>query len=159
MAQQYVFFWGNKDYLSNFYQPATFVLGGVEYNCSEQYFMACKAIMFGDYKTMAKIMDTNSPKEQKALGREVIGFDKDLWDRVSYNVMFRGCMGKFSQNLELKTKLLSEEGQFVEASPWDCLWGVGLRASDPKILDTRNWRGLNRLGKVLDEVRDVLERV
>ena len=37
----------------------------------------------------------------------------------------------------------------VEAAPCDKIWGIGLEKEDEKILDERNWKGTNLLGKCL----------
>ena len=42
----------------------------------------------------------------------------------------------------------------AEASPLDLVWGIGLRADDPRAKDTRQWRGKNLLGEVLSAVRE-----
>lgn len=44
----------------------------------------------------------------------------------------------------------------VEASPLDRVWGIGLRADDPRAGDPAQWRGLNLLGFALGAVRNVL---
>jgi ribA/ribD-fused uncharacterized protein len=44
----------------------------------------------------------------------------------------------------------------VEASPVDRIWGVGLAADNPEIIDPNKWNGLNLLGYALMEVRDRL---
>lgn len=60
---------------------------------------------------------------------------------------------KFSQNPHLLEKLFATKGTtLVEASPRDCLWGIGLEAKNPKAQDRRNWRGKNLLGNILTEV-------
>ncbi|KKN32889.1 hypothetical protein LCGC14_0809150 [marine sediment metagenome] len=46
----------------------------------------------------------------------------------------------------------------VEASPTDCIWGIGMSCDDPGITDPKNWRGTNWLGKAIMKVRDVLKR-
>ena len=44
----------------------------------------------------------------------------------------------------------------VEASPMDQVWGIGLRATDARARDPRQWRGLNLLGFALMEARSIL---
>jgi predicted NAD-dependent protein-ADP-ribosyltransferase YbiA (DUF1768 family) len=41
--------------------------------------------------------------------------------------------------------------RFVEGSPVDRVWGVGLKWDDPKCEEEASWRGENRLGKCHDE--------
>ena len=48
---------------------------------------------------------------------------------------------------------------FVEASPYDKIWGVGLYETDDRILDEKNWLGENLLGKAITEVRDYFKRI
>ena len=59
---------------------------------------------------------------------------------------------------ELKEALLRTGDRIiVEASPYDKIWGVGLEENDPRILNEKNWRGQNLLGKALIEVRQSLK--
>ena len=53
----------------------------------------------------------------------------------------------------------TENRTIVEASPYDKIWGVGLLEDDPLILDEKNWKGLNLLGKALMEVRSKLNKI
>ena len=72
--------------------------------------------------------------------------------------LFRASSFQFTQNSELREVLLSTEPkELVEASPYDCLWGVGLSVKDPRITDKSQWRGQNRLGKILVTVHDILK--
>ena len=41
----------------------------------------------------------------------------------------------------------------VEASPVDAIWGIGLDENDPRARDVSAWRGENRLGFALMQVR------
>lgn len=62
----------------------------------------------------------------------------------------RAITYKFTQNEDLKTELLKYNGKtFVEASPYDKKWGVGLGEDDPLILNKENWKGQNLLGECL----------
>ena len=63
--------------------------------------------------------------------------------------------------LLLQEMLLQEEWRdkhFVEASPIDTKWGIGLAEGNPLCENEANWKGRNLLGKCLDKVRDVIER-
>ena len=116
--------------------------------------MAQKAALFGDEVRLKNILGSDDPRCQKSQGRLVQGFDKDAWDAVSKDVVFRANMSKFSQNKDLY-KMLLETGndKLVEASPTDGLWGVKLSADDPRIYNPAQWQGSNWLGYILMEVR------
>jgi predicted NAD-dependent protein-ADP-ribosyltransferase YbiA (DUF1768 family) len=47
----------------------------------------------------------------------------------------------------------------VEASPRDCIWAIGMGASNPNARDPARWRGANLLGFALMEVRERLGKV
>lgn len=116
-----------------------------------------KSLLFNDQETAKAILKAKDPKEQKALGRQVKGFKEDLWDLKKFEIVVQGNLYKFSQNEALKKELLATgERIIVEGSPYDSIWGVGLKWDDPKILDEKNWRGQNLLGKALMEVRRLL---
>ena len=139
------------------WEPCNFVVNGIEYNCAEQYMMAEKARFFEDEETLNEIMDTDDPREQKRLGRLVEGFDEDRWNEVAIEIVVKGNLAKFSQNPELKKILLDTESRIlVEASPYDKIWGIGLRETDPRALDREQWLGTNWLGEALSQVRDAL---
>ena len=46
------------------------------YNSAEQYMMYRKAKLFGDMEMSERILNTNSPKIAKRLGRQVINFNQ-----------------------------------------------------------------------------------
>lgn len=64
---------------------------------------------------------------------------------------------QFSQNDDLKTILFSTYPKtLVEASPYDKIWGIGLRKDDPRAWNKSTWLGKNLLGEILTRVRDKL---
>jgi ribA/ribD-fused uncharacterized protein len=134
-----------------------FIIDDVKYNCCEQYMMAQKAEVFGDYEAKAKIMLSSEPKEQKLLGRGVKNFDENQWNNIADEVVYRANLAKFSQNPELKQKLLETGDKiFVECSPYDKIWGNGLNITDTLSTPAENWKGTNRLGKAIMKVRKTL---
>lgn len=150
----YAFFWGG--WPSN-WTISPFVIDDKHFNCVEQYMMYEKANCFNDLETAQMILMEKNPKNQKKLGREVKNYDDSVWDRVRYNVVLKGTVEKYHQNEQLKKKLFDTGDLiFVEASPYDRIWGVGLKETDPLILDEKNWKGLNLLGKAITEARAIL---
>ena len=130
------------------------------YLCMEQYMMAAKAELFGDSEIQEQILKCSDPKQIKALGRKVRGFDQKVWDKFKYAIVLNGNWCKFSQNRNLREFLLSTgDSVLVEASPYDNIWGIRLAASSPEAQDPMKWRGQNLLGFALMEVRDELRRV
>ena len=130
------------------------------YLYTEQYMMASKAQLFGDEEIRKEILKCNDPKQIKALGRKVRGFDQGVWDKFKYAIVLNGNWLKFSQNRELREFLLSTgDSVLVEASPYDNIWGIRLSVNSPEARDPFKWRGQNLLGFALMEVRDELRRV
>lgn len=154
---KYTFFYKTRHPFSNWH-PAKFKgPDGIYYNCTEQYMMAEKARLFGDEETRAKILEATDPREQKALGRQVKGFDSKVWNEKCKDIVYQGCYLKFTQNPKMLMKLIETKGTLlVEASPYDKIWGIGLAEDDPRINDPKNWQGTNWLGEVLTKLRDVL---
>ena len=157
VTDKHIFFWG--EWPSNWFK-CHFTVDGNEFFNSEQYFMYVKAITFGDTEVAEEILvKGKNPKVAKALGRKVKNYDDKVWNEKRYQVMVEANMLKYSQSEELKELLLNTEldgKHYVEASPLDKIWGVGLSENDPLIDDEKNWLGTNLLGKTLDEVRERL---
>lgn len=145
--EKFTFFWQGP--LSQWH-IRKFVIDGIEYNCNEQWMMAEKARLFNDRATEKLILEEKSPKKQKALGRQVKPFNDEVWNQHDMEIVEKGNYAKFTQNMDLLKILLSGEGTtFVEASPYDKIWGIGLAANDPRAKDRSQWKGQNKLGIVL----------
>lgn len=159
ITDKHVFFWSSV--FSN-WQECEIDLGGEfqgipkKFYSSEQYFMYLKAITFNDEEIAKRILlEGKDPKVAKDLGREVRGYDDEVWSKVRYEYMKNACYLKFSQNKALRDMLLSDELKgkgFVEGSPYDKIWGIGVYWKDASD-DESTWDGENLLGKALDEVR------
>ena len=153
-TDKFIFFWGGT---YSQWCPSPFTIDGVEYNCTEQYMMAKKALLFNDVEAYKNIMSTRHPNEQKAYGRKVKGFNKDIWEAYCRKIVFDANYAKFTQNPEMKKELLaSGKREIVEASPEDKIWGIGMHETHPDILDKSKWQGTNWLGEAVMEVREVL---
>ena len=151
----FIFFWGGP--FSQWYK-SDFEIGGVKYNCCEQYMMAQKAVLFGDDEAYKKVMATRDPSKQKAVGRTVRNFDAAKWNLVCRKVVYEGNLAKFSDPTLKQILLSTGDKEIVEASPYDTIWGIGLGEGDPACLDKSKWRGTNWLGIAIMEVRDTFRK-
>ena len=159
---RYLFFWGHQpakdgkitaSCLSQWF-AASLQIGNVLYLTAEHWMMASKARLFGDDETRQQILAAADPKTAKALGRQVKNFDDDAWKENCRRLVTEGNVAKFSQNETLRAYLLGTEDQvLVEASPYDRIWGIGLKATDDKAKHPATWEGQNLLGFALMDVR------
>ena len=156
VTDKYVFFWGGP--FSNF-AP---VEEGIEYDgfcfpTSEHVFMYIKAKTFRDDEIAEQIKNAPDPKTAKNLGRKVRGFNEKVWEQRRVNAMKTAVQLKFDASPEFRNELLKEKYRnktFVEASPYDCIWGIGMSTNNPNVNDERRWSGLNLLGNILTKLRD-----
>ena len=139
-------FRGKYYFLSNFYEaPVTY--NGLTYLNSEAAFHAQKTL-----DPIQKMAFTKcDPSQAKRNGRRV-SLRKD-WEDIKEDIMYEICKAKFSQNKELRTKLLATGNEYLEegTTGWhDNYWG---NCSCEKCKDIE---GLNALGKILMRVREEL---
>ncbi|MFI6262488.1 NADAR family protein [Micromonospora sp. NPDC051006] len=162
---KFLFFWGHQPQhdgsigagcLSQWW-PAPFSVDGLEFGTAEHYMMWRKAILFGDEATAARILTVVHPHAAKTLGRQITGFDEQVWEQHRYDVVVAGNLAKFGQHRELRGYLFDTgERVLVEASPLDRVWGIGLAVDHPDAVDPARWRGLNLLGFALMQTHAML---
>jgi ribA/ribD-fused uncharacterized protein len=154
MNNEYKFFWNGP---FSQWSMSTFIFEGIQYNCAEQAMMYHKALTFNDQAIADQVLRAKTPREQKALGRKVSNFNESKWDEVKLQLIVDINIAKFRQS-KTHFKALKESGDklMVEASPYDAIWGIGMREDEAKRTHPDEWRGENLLGKALDEVKNVL---
>lgn len=160
ITDKYVFFW--KSYLGNWSR----VPGGINYEgknfpTSEHLFMYLKAQKFNDLEAMEAILGTNSPKKAKDIGRRVKGYKENIWSYSRIDAMYTALMARAKCDKKFKTMLLEnyvvspsswKRRTFVEASPFDTIWGIGLGEDSRNIENEKYWEGQNLLGKTMTRV-------
>ena len=147
----FVFFWSGWP---SQWHPSPFTVADVTYSCCEQFMMAEKARLFGDEDILRSILAADHPREHKALGRKVKGYDDARWTGVCQGIVYQANLAKFTQNPKLRALLVATgSATLAEASPTDRIWGIGLAAEDPRATDPSAWRGKNWLGEALMRVR------
>lgn len=147
-------------YLSNWYPTSFRDPQGQVYCCSEQYYLTRKALMCGSTGVAKAVLATSDPREMKALTRPGVlsNYSEALWTQHRLQIMFEANWYKFTQQPELKAKLLATgTARLVEASPYDRVWGTGVGLGDPRLADPARWPGQNLLGQALEAVRYCLQ--
>lgn len=159
ITDKHIIFWSSI--FSNFYSEhgnkPLFSNSNGDWNTSEQYFMWLKADFFEDKDMADTIYQCDDPAVAKAYGRMVKPYDDKRWNSVRETKMYEAVYDKFTKNTFCRNLILEKEFDgktFVEGSPEDNIWGIGIIWNDPEADDETKWRGTNRLGVVLDRVRE-----
>ena len=140
----------HKDYL--------FEENGKRFITAEHYMMYYKALTFNDTEIANKILNSIHPRDIKSLGRMVKNYDDKIWSQRRFDVVVQGNLLKFSQNKGLMADLIKyKDLTFVEASPYDKIWGIGLHYEDDRVLNENLWQGQNLLGKAINKVIEELK--
>ena len=163
---KFIYFWGHtnkynetvgKFCFSQWFE-SPFTVDNIKYKTSEHWMMAQKALLFGDRNNFDKIISCVKPGEAKELGRQVLGYDDQIWNEKKFEIVKLGNIHKFNQNPDFAEYLLQTDNRIlVEASPVDTIWGIGLSTESKDIDNIYAWRGQNLLGFVLMETRDFLK--
>ena len=153
-------FFGKQSPLSN-HHPAPFKLENLKYNCTEQFLMKEKALLFDDEITAHKIMVSSDPVEQKRLGKTVERSPKysdRIWHNHAPKVMEKALQAKFVQNPSLGDWLLETGDKLLVEGTRDKFWGIGLHLQHKNILVPAAWPSdsVNTMGKLLMKTRTVL---
>ena len=162
---KYIFFWGHtnnsgstvdKSCFSQWYE-SPFMVDNITYKTAEHWMMAHKARLFNNEDIFQKIINCTKPGEAKELGRQVTGYDEEIWNEKKFDIVKAGNIYKFHQNPLLADFLLKTGDRvLVEASPVDMIWGIGLAQDDKDVENVDAWKGQNLLGFALMEARDFL---
>ncbi len=153
---EFVFFWGTEHCLSQWH-ASSFSDDEHTFATAEHYMMWRKAILFDDHGTAERVLAADHPRSARDLGRQVKNFHQATWEANRSQIVVDGNTLKFTQHEDLGKYLLDTGDRvLVEASPFDRIWGIGLREDDPRAADPARWRGLNLLGFALGDVREIL---
>lgn len=134
-------FFNENRWLSNFYTCNVYY-DGVMYSSSEAAYQAAKCEDEDDKKLFEKIDASKSKK----LGK-TISLRKD-WNNVKEQIMYDIIYAKFTQNKELKDKLIKTGDKYLEETNWwnDVYWGCNNAG-----------KGENKLGLILMDIRNKLK--
>ena len=137
-------FRGEYKFLCNFYEGRPFEYKGMKFTNSESAFHSQKCL------ARSKEFEGLRPKESKQLGRQVPL--RPDWNDVRVQIMYDVCYAKFSQDKNLKRRLLATGDEYLQEGNFhgDFYWGRIYNK------EKGEWVGKNNLGKVLMKLREDL---
>jgi len=152
----YVFF--NSSYLSQSHY-SNITIDGILYYNSEQRVCHVMALTFGDKETAAKILSPVNYQNYKNFIVNIKNFNASHWNKIVDRVVYEANLAKFMQDSLLKILLLNTNDKIiVNCSPNDLVFGNGLNIQDSIKTMPENWKGKNRLGKILMRIRDAVKK-
>lgn len=131
-------------------------IDGVRYPTIVHYIVAMKAREIKNDDMYTKIMGTATPKAVKALEKK-IAISEEAWDAKKDEIMTKAVRAKFTQYPELRSKLLETGDRPIgNADARETYWGIGTSMDTDKARVPSKWRGQNKLGNILMELRKTL---
>ena len=151
-----VCFYNSDSYLSNCYTKdykiRDFYTGEtITVNCAQQNFQFLKARRFSDHILAGRILRERLPGRQKSLGKRVLTFSFEEWDKECAWVMAEVLKCKFENCDDLKERLLFDitpDTYIVEASR-EKKWGSGVSMESRDLFDLSQHKGRNLMGRCL----------
>src|SRR5687768_16444698 len=91
---KYIYFWGHsnksdtvdKSCFSQWFE-SPFTVNDITYKTAEHWMMAHKARLFNNGEIFQKIINCVKPGEAKELGRQIIGYDDEIWNEKKHDIV------------------------------------------------------------------------
>ena len=147
-------FFSGECLLSNHYKVKFVYNGRTHYSSEQAYFAEC-AIVAKDTAAFRQIMKTQSPRKAKSIGSRIV--PGASWGYLKYDRMYEINYARFTQNEFLKEKLLSTRGFTLIECSTNSEWASGVNLDSPA-LTSGTWKGSNRHGFQLMEIREDIHR-
>ena len=148
-----IFFKGHLSPLSNF-SPTTIIIDNIRFNSVEQYYQAERARRHSDQQTFMKIMDEYDPAEMKGFAKHLSMDPKitaEMEEKENQKVMMTALRKKFEEP-NMKEFLIGTGEKILAEASYDVVWGTGIDLYKSNC-GSNDFTGLNRLGKMLMELR------
>lgn len=141
-------------WISNFY-PVPVKIQDVVFNSSEQAFQYIKARRNNEPELAAQILKAKLAKEVKKISKGISILPQ--WDMYKEEVMTRVIEAKFNQNELLARKLVETGSKRLVEATMDKYWAA-FATPTSKSIANGTWKGANRMGILLMELRNELRR-
>lgn len=86
-------------------------------------------------------------------------YNDTIWNGMRQLIVYGGLYAKYSQNKELRDKLLrTGDAILAECAVYDKIWATGVSIKDASRFDMNWWSGQNLLGFATMLVRDNIRK-
>ena len=151
-----IIFQGHHSDLSNM-ADSKFVFEGRDFENAESAYQYKRAMAVGKSDLAKEVLKKqNDPYLSKRLCRNLK--ENDEWKQKKEKVMRSIIEAKFSQNERCKKELLATENATLYEGTSDKFWGSAIPIAKYKSLNSRNIPGKNKLGQILEEIRNILKK-
>lgn len=141
-------------YLSNLYH-CNFQINGQNFDSVERAYQYSRAMHLKAPEVAKKVLAAKNSRECKKQSKFLES--KPEWDLAKRGIMKMIVQEKFSQNSDIKEKLISTGSINLVEGTFDFFWGAGALLGS-KTLKEGKWTGRNEMGLILSEVREDLKR-
>ena len=105
-----------------------------------------------------KVMAAATAKAAKALEKKIV-LKEEEWEPKQDSIMQKAVRAKFTQHPEIRAKLLETGNRPIGfADARDIYWSIGTSRDTEKAKKKSKWRGQNKLGLIIEELRDIFMR-
>lgn len=146
-------FMGEGSTFSNFCRKFPVTIDNVEYVCNEQFIVQQKALLFNDLETAARVMELQDPKQIYQLGKSVKNFEFGIWKEHRDAIVKKCNIQKYTDHPVARFELMNTGNKLIAEATSDLYWGVGMRITEPDIMDSEMWEGKNAMGEILQDIR------
>lgn len=149
-----IVFQSEHSWLSNFF-PSPVTLQGIEFHSAEQAFQYAKACRNKQPEIASMVLKSKTARAAKKHGA---GVERNReWDQQKEEIMIKIVNAKFRQNSDLGRKLILTGSKRLVEATMDRYWGAFATPNAKSIID-KTWKGANRLGLILMDIRSDLRR-
>jgi ribA/ribD-fused uncharacterized protein len=137
----------------------------ITFNSIEQYMAYNKILLFkfDNKQLLQDVLNEKNPKQISSYFKTYFQTNNipkisDDWEKIKYDIVFKANMLKFSQNQQLKDKLLIASRKHIYAAfKSNNYWGIGFSPEEAFFGNKRKF-GENVLGKILMQVAAILQK-
>lgn len=133
-------------------------IDGTTYSTVTHYFVAMKAREAKNDELYEKVIASPSAKAVKVLEKKIV-LKEEEWEPKQDAIMLKAVRAKFTQHPEIRTKLMETGDRPIGfADARDIYWGIGTSRDTDKAKKKSKWRGQNKLGIIIHDLRNVFMR-